>query len=131
MNGRKLYKSRTNRMVCGVCGGVGEYFGVDPTVVRVIWALLIGCAGTGLLIYILAALLMSEVPDGFSAIETECYVKKLRKSPTDRKISGVCGGIAEYFGIDPLIIRIIWAAAVLLFGAGIFAYIICVFVIPD
>ena len=36
---RKLYRSNTNRMICGVCGGIGEYLNVDPTLVRLIWAL--------------------------------------------------------------------------------------------
>ena len=36
---KKLYRSSTNRVICGVCGGLGEYFGVDPTVVRLIWGI--------------------------------------------------------------------------------------------
>ena len=36
---RKLYRANTNRMICGVCGGIGEYLNVDPTLVRLIWAL--------------------------------------------------------------------------------------------
>ncbi|MGN0533841.1 MAG: PspC domain-containing protein [Eubacterium sp.] len=57
--------------------------------------------------------------------------KKLYKSLTDRKICGVCGGIANYFAIDATIIRLIWAIAVLCCGCGILAYIICAIVIPD
>ena len=37
MSGKKLYKSDTNRMICGVCGGVGEYFNIDPTIVRLLF----------------------------------------------------------------------------------------------
>ena len=55
---KKLYKSTTNRKIFGVCGGLAEYFEVDPTVVRLIWALLIFCAGTGFLAYIIAALVL-------------------------------------------------------------------------
>lgn len=54
---KKLYRSGTNRVICGVCGGLGEYFGVDPTVVRLIWVL-IACSGTGLIAYIIAAVIM-------------------------------------------------------------------------
>lgn len=57
--------------------------------------------------------------------------KKLYKSITDRKICGVCGGIAKYFGIDATIVRLIWALAVFCGGCGILAYIICAIVIPD
>lgn len=58
---RKLVRSRTNRMLCGVCGGVGEYLNVDPTLVRLLWILcaLAGC-GTGLIVYIAAALIIPE-----------------------------------------------------------------------
>ena len=56
--------------------------------------------------------------------------KKLYKS-RDKKISGVCGGIAEYFDIDPTIVRLIWVAFVLGGGSGILAYIIAAIVMDD
>lgn len=55
---KKLYKSQTDRKIFGVCGGLAEYFGIDPTIIRLIWALLVFCAGTGLLAYIIAALVL-------------------------------------------------------------------------
>ena len=55
---KKLYKSN-NRMICGVCAGVAEYFGIDPTIVRLIWAAL-ALSGTGILLYIIAAIVMPE-----------------------------------------------------------------------
>ena len=57
---KKLYKSKTNKKFCGVCGGLAEFLGIDATIVRLIWALLIFCAGTGLLAYIIAALVLPE-----------------------------------------------------------------------
>ncbi len=58
---RKLTKSASNRMVCGVCAGVGEYFQVDPTVIRLLWAILTFCGvGSGILVYIIAAVIMPE-----------------------------------------------------------------------
>ena len=59
---KKLYKSN-NRMICGVCAGIAEYLGIDPTVVRLIWAAL-GLTGTGILLYIIAALVLPENMDG-------------------------------------------------------------------
>lgn len=56
---RKLVKSR-DRKICGVCGEIAEYFGIDSTIVRLVWALAALFAGTGVLTYIIAALLMSE-----------------------------------------------------------------------
>ena len=57
--------------------------------------------------------------------------KRLTRSMSDRKLCGVCGGIAEYFGMDATIVRVIWALATLFGGGGILAYIICALLIPD
>ena len=57
-------------------------------------------------------------------------MKKLCKSSTDKKICGVCGGIGEYFGIDPTLVRILWVIASLMGGSGVLAYIICALIIP-
>ncbi len=56
--------------------------------------------------------------------------KKLYKSATDQKIDGVCAGIAEYFEIDPTLVRLAWVLFSVLGGSGVLAYIICMLVIP-
>lgn len=56
---------------------------------------------------------------------------KLTKSANDRKIAGVCGGLAEYFGIDSTIIRVIWVIFTLMGGSGILAYIIAMILMPE
>lgn len=61
MGEKRLLKSSTNRMICGVCGGIGEYFKIDPTLIRVLWAILTFCGiGSGILIYIIAAVIIPE-----------------------------------------------------------------------
>lgn len=58
---KKLTRSSTNRMICGVCGGIGEYVKLDPSVIRLLWIILtVGGFGTGLLIYILAAVVIPQ-----------------------------------------------------------------------
>ena len=57
--------------------------------------------------------------------------KKLYKSNTDKKLFGVCGGVAEYFNMDSTIVRLGWAFATLFVGAGILAYIIAALIIPE
>ena len=57
--------------------------------------------------------------------------KKLYRSKNDKKISGVCGGIAEYFNCDPTLIRLAWALFTALGGSGLIAYIVCAIVIPE
>lgn len=57
-------------------------------------------------------------------------MKKLYKSTTDKKIDGVCAGIAAYFNLDPTVVRIAWILFVALGGSGILAYILCMIIIP-
>jgi len=59
---KKLYRSTSNRKICGVCGGFAEYFGIDPTIIRLIWAVLALCYGAGILAYFLAALIIPNDP---------------------------------------------------------------------
>ena len=57
--------------------------------------------------------------------------KKLYKSSVNRMLWGVCGGSAEYFDIDPTLVRLVWVIITLMGGAGILAYIIAAIIIPD
>ncbi|MDY3919777.1 MAG: PspC domain-containing protein [Candidatus Limivivens sp.] len=61
MEKKKLYKSDTNRMICGVCGGIGEFFNIDPTIIR-LFVVLFGFTSTGIIFYILAAIIMPSRP---------------------------------------------------------------------
>lgn len=61
MEEKRLTKSNKNRMICGVCGGIGEYLKIDPTVIRLLWVILSFCSfGSGILVYIIAAVIMPE-----------------------------------------------------------------------
>ncbi len=60
---KKLYKSKTNKKVAGVCGGIGEYFNIDPTLVRLGFVALSFLAGGGLLVYIIAAIIIPDQVD--------------------------------------------------------------------
>lgn len=57
--------------------------------------------------------------------------KRLYKSNSDKKLAGVCGGIAEYFDVDSTIIRLAWVLFTLAGGAGLLAYIIAAIVMPN
>lgn len=59
---KRLYRSRKDKMLAGICGGLAEYFDVDPPLVRLASVLLCLYAGTGLLVYILAAIIIPEDP---------------------------------------------------------------------
>ena len=62
---KRLYKSNTNVMLTGVCGGIAEYFNWDPTWVRIGTAFLAMTFGSGLLLYIIAAIVMPKKPDDY------------------------------------------------------------------
>lgn len=59
---RKLYRSNANKMLGGVCGGIAEYFGIDPTLVRLAWVLFCALGGSGILAYIIAAIIIPRSP---------------------------------------------------------------------
>ena len=60
---KKLYRSEKNRMIAGVCGGLAEYFDVDPVVVRLLWVVVTFFIGSGILLYILACIIMPNEKD--------------------------------------------------------------------
>lgn len=62
MEEKKLYRSETNKMICGVCGGIAEYIHIDPTILRLLFAL-VGLTGTGIVAYIIAAIIIPSEYD--------------------------------------------------------------------
>lgn len=59
---KKLYRSRTKRLIGGVCGGLADFTGLDATIIRLVWAAAIFFAGTGLLLYLLCWIIIPEEP---------------------------------------------------------------------
>jgi len=221
MASKRLYKSRTERMVDGVCGGIAEYLGLDVTLIRIVWVLLTLFGGTGIVLYIVAMIVMpaapvttpgAEIPAtprshgangkfwgalliafgalllldnlgipiwhrwwGFSwsvvlplllilagvaflyggrnGIMTSTEAKpdagqapeaapvppptvpranRLYRSRIDKKILGVCGGIANHIGTDPTIVRLLFViAAFASFGFMILLYLAMAIVVPQ
>lgn len=60
---KRLYRSRNERMLAGVCGGIGEYFDIDPTVIRILFVLFALVIGGGILLYIILLIIMPLEPD--------------------------------------------------------------------
>ena len=78
---KRLYRSKTDKKLCGVCAGVADYFGIDPTIVRVIWALLAFFYGTSILLYVIMALVVPEQPAGGGVIDVDSEVRE----PNEKK----------------------------------------------
>lgn len=209
---KKLFKSRQNRIIDGVCGGIGEYFDVDPIIVRVLWVLLTLLGGSGLILYIIAMIIMPSNPEHVGKPQSETMVaagpdrrrywgivlilvgvfvliertemfagislwgfsktflfpisliviglmfiyvhtrkdsapapatgtaadassplptRELRRSIHDKKVCGVCGGLAQYFHYDSTLVRILFVFLILAsFGWGIPLYVILCLFIP-
>lgn len=128
---KKLYRCRWDKKLAGVCGGLGQYFQCDPTLIRL--AVVFVCIITGFAPLILAYIVMALVVPLGPPTYVEIPCKKLYRSIKDKKIGGVCGGLGEYFNIDSTFIR---AGFIVLmfttFVAPLFiCYIIAMIVIPE
>ena len=221
MEPKRLFKSRTNKIIAGVCGGLAEYFDVDPVIMRVLFVLLAFFGGSGLILYIACAIIMpkrvidlsgmeapaesqstnarklfgialiiggaivlfsnlglfsflhmwdiswslvfpillillgmaiiyyrqaerapaaehpadsqGEQPNDFKAEPPPpaAPYRTFRRSRTDKKLGGVCGGLARYFSIDSTLFRLLYIILCLAsFGAGIVLYITLVLLVP-
>lgn len=130
MAARRLTRSRTDGRIAGVCAGLADYFDVDVVLVRAAWvvfSIVPGAIIGGLLAYLAAWLIVPESAESIPSPD-----RRLIRS-TDKRIAGVCGGIAEYFGVDATPIRLLWVILSILFGAvigGVFAYLVAWLIIP-
>ena len=77
---KRLYKSRDNRVLCGVCGGIGEYFNIDPVIVRIILVVLCCVGFSGIIAYIIAACIVPEKPVMMDPDPRSAYENTYKKS---------------------------------------------------
>ena len=201
---KHLYRSHANRVLGGVCGGLGHYFNIDPVLIRLVWLLLILFGGIGLVLYLIAWVII-PVEKGSEAVEggtgdragqgkgrfwwglalvvmgvviwggsqfrfiywpmipgvrlhsrdfvplalllVGVYLlytfgraasgvavnqeKRLYRSRDERKIGGVCGGIAAYFQIDATLVRVLFVAGCFFYLAGLLVYVVLLVSLPE
>ncbi|MHB2153026.1 PspC domain-containing protein [Calditrichota bacterium GD2] len=211
---KRLYRSRNDRMIAGVCGGIAEYSNIDSVLVRILFVVMGLMGGLGLVLYIVGIIIIPENPWQKAAIKDKkdhaifwgalliilgvvlllsqmslfppihlwalpwhllwaillialgMYLllapgskkdtveapqdeinsegekqdsttippepKTLYRSRKNRMIAGVCGGLAEYFNMDPTIVRLLYVILTLFSnGLGILAYIILILAVPE
>jgi phage shock protein PspC (stress-responsive transcriptional regulator) len=132
MSARRLTRSLTDAKIAGVCAGIADYFDVDVVLVRVAWvvfSIVPGAVIGGVLAYLAAWILMPARTETVPASGR----RRLARSATDRKVAGVCGGLAEYFGVDATPIRLLWVILSILCGAvigGLLAYLLAWLIMP-
>jgi len=129
---RRLVRRPAEGKLGGVCAGLAEYFDADVALVRAAWVVLSiwpGAIVLGVIAYVAAWVLMprAEAPPATTSRP------RLVRSQTDRRIAGVCGGLADYFDVDPTIVRLTWVVLSIVAGAvvfGVIAYVVAWFIIP-
>ena len=130
---RRLTRRPDEGKIGGVCAGMAVYFDVDVILVRGAWIVLSiwpGAIVLGVVAYVAAWLLMPRA-DTPAPVSTR---PRLLRSQADRRIAGVCGGLAEYFAVDPTMVRVAWVIISVVPGFivfGLFAYVVAWFVIPN
>jgi len=132
-----LHRS-SDGFIGGVCEGLGRHFDVNPTILRVIWLVAVFFFGTGILLYLALWWLMPHEdhlisePTVWRKEHSGRYPSPLTRTAHDKKIFGVCGGLARAWQVDPTFVRL-GALTLTMFSAGlaIFAYLIAAFVIPN
>jgi phage shock protein PspC (stress-responsive transcriptional regulator) len=130
LGARRLARSVAERKIAGVCGGIAAYLDVDVALVRVIWVVLSIVPGGllgGVIAYLAAWIVM---PESDASVPRP---SRLRRSAGDYKIAGVCGGLAEFFGVDATAVRLLWVILSIVPGGilgGILAYVLAWAVMP-
>ena len=133
-NPRRLTRRPSDAKLGGVCAGIAEYTGVDITLVRVAWIVLSiwpGAVVLGVVAYVALWILM---PTADSSTTEVAPSRRLLRSRSDRRIAGVCGGLADYFDLDSTIVRVVWVILTIVPCAiifGVLAYIVAWLVIPS
>ncbi|HVN07797.1 MAG TPA: PspC domain-containing protein [Patescibacteria group bacterium] len=127
---RRLVRSVTDRKLGGVCAGLAEYLGMDVSLVRVLAAVSIIFYGIGLVAYLVAWIVIPEEQLAPGVQPPRPSSRRLHRSMTDRKIGGVCGGLAEFLEADVSIIRILWLLAIFLAGTGGILYLLLWIILP-
>jgi len=127
---KKLYRSKQNKKILGIAGGLGDFYNIDPTIIRLILILL--CIITGvipmILAYFIAALIIPIEPKEHEEVKYQ----RLFLSQTDKKIAGLCGGIAKLLEVDSTIVRLITIMVCIITGVFplLFVYFIGWIIIP-
>ncbi len=125
---KKLYLSPDKKFL-GICGGVADYLNVDPTLIRI--AVVCLALATAILPVTIAYIVLGLVFPSAPADYVPGTSAKILLKGSDKKLAGVCSGLANYFGIDPTIVRLIFALFTLFIGYGIMTYIVCLIMMPS
>lgn len=123
----QLLRDQKRKILGGVCSGLGSYFNVDPLWIRLLFALLAFAYGITLLVYIIMWIV---VPGSYDLEEPEVG-KKMFRDGERKVIGGVSGGVAAFFGLDIIAVRLLFIIFTIFFGVGFIVYIVLWIVLPE
>lgn len=123
---RKLYRDTKHKILGGVAAGFANYFNVDPLWFRLLWIVFF-FSGVGIIAYIIFWIVLP----GHEVLEEKKSVKKFYRDPDKRVLGGVASGIANYFGSDLVVFRLLFFISIFLGGSGIIVYIILWIITPE
>lgn len=131
---KRLYRDNNRKLLAGVLSGVAFYFNIDPLWIRLLYVLLFfgvwflpTIAGFLLIAYIV----MWIVVPASDELKEEKKIKKMYRDPDSKVLGGVASGIAAYFGVDVVIIRLLFFATIFIAGTGLILYIILWIILPE
>jgi phage shock protein PspC (stress-responsive transcriptional regulator) len=124
---KKFMRDQKRKILGGVCAGLGNYFNVDPVWIRLLFAFLTLAYGVILLVYLV---LWIAVPGSYDLDEPQ-LTKKLFRNPEKKVLGGVSAGMAAYFSMDVVIVRLLFIILTVFGGLGIIAYIVLWIVLPE
>ncbi len=128
---KRLYRRSASGRLGGVCAGLAEYLDSDVTLIRLLAIVLAVVPGGfigGIVAYLAAWVLMPDEP-GPAPVRS----RRLMRAAADRRLGGVCGGLADYLNLDATVVRVAWAVLTVIPGAilfGLLAYVIAWIIIP-
>lgn len=125
--GKSLHRDQKRKILGGVCAGLGHYFNVNAVWVRLFFALLTFAWGFGLLVYIIMWIALP----GSDTLEDDPVNRKLFRDTERKVIGGVSGGLAAYFGIDIVVVRVLFVLFAFLGGFGLVTYIVLWIATPE
>jgi phage shock protein C len=130
---KNLHISDKEKVLTGVCAGIGESFGINANFVRGAFLISLPFGFSGFFIYLILAVILpkGEKQPEVIDVEDEEEKTKICRSWDKRMLAGVCGGFANYFGWDVSLIRIGFVAMSFAGGIGIFLYLFFWFIFPN
>lgn len=130
---KKLRVSKGDKVILGICGGIGETFGLNSNLVRLLFVLSIFVGSAGFWIYLTLTVILPKEKSGeeIIEIEPEGEKRKIQRVWDNRMLGGVCAGIAKYFGWDVTLVRLVFVGMTMAGGVGAILYLFFWFIFPS